>query len=79
MHVSLEEAQNHVWHKTEGLSSTSILVVRRGQPFKLTLSFNEPYMSRKCNLMLRIGLGTNIYCHSYTFCLLTDKRNNFSK
>lgn len=58
MHASLEETQNHVWHKTEGLNSTS-LVVRRGQPFRLTLSFNGPYMSRKDDLMLRIELGMN--------------------
>lgn len=56
IHVSLEEAQNHVWHKTEGLNFTS-LVVRRGQPFRLTLSFNGPYMSRKDDLILRIELG----------------------
>ncbi|MCJ8729533.1 hypothetical protein PDJAM_G00107410 [Pangasius djambal] len=60
MYASLEEAQNHVWHKTEGLNSTS-LVVRRGQPFRLTLSFNGPYMSSKDDLMLRIELDHLYY------------------
>lgn len=58
MHTSLEEAYNQVWHKTEGLNSTG-LVVRRGQPFKLTLSFNGPYMLIKDDLTIRIDLSEN--------------------
>ncbi|XP_017335577.1 transglutaminase 5, like [Ictalurus punctatus] len=60
MNASLEEAQNHVWHKTEGLNSTS-LVVRRGEPFKITLSFSGPYMLSKDHLMLRTELDC-LYC-----------------
>ncbi|KAF4079144.1 hypothetical protein AMELA_G00189670 [Ameiurus melas] len=60
MNASLEEAQNHVWHQTEGLNSTS-LVVRRGEPFKITLSFSEPYMLSKNQLVLRTELGC-LYC-----------------
>ncbi|KAF7711609.1 transglutaminase 5, like [Silurus meridionalis] len=60
VHASLEEAQNHVWHKTEGLKSSS-LIVRRGQNFRLTLSFNGPYMSNKHELVLKIQLD-GLYC-----------------
>ncbi|XP_053353961.1 transglutaminase 5, like [Clarias gariepinus] len=58
--ASLEEAQNHAWHRTEGLSTNS-LVVRRGQHFRLTLCFNCPYMSSKDDLMLKIVLDRLCY------------------
>lgn len=70
MNASLEEAQNHVWHKTEGLNSTS-LVVRRGEPFKITLSFSGPYMLSKDHLMLRteLGMNPNFWLHKGPFLL----------
>ncbi|XP_058258210.1 transglutaminase 5, like [Hemibagrus wyckioides] len=58
MYANLEESQNQVQHNTEGLNSNG-LVVRRGQPFKITLSFNGPYMSIKDDLMLRTDLSMN--------------------
>ena len=44
-HVNLEVKENHTAHRTVGLSSTH-LVTRRGQPFKLLLYFHEPGFSR---------------------------------
>ncbi|GAA6096150.1 transglutaminase 5, like [Tachysurus ichikawai] len=56
IYANLEEAQNQVQHKTEGLNSVG-LVVRRGQDFRITLSFDGPYMSIKDDLMLRTDLA----------------------
>lgn len=58
MYANLEENQNQVQHNTEGLNSNG-LVVRRGQPFKITLSFDGPYISIKDDLMLRTDLSIN--------------------
>lgn len=58
MQATLEEKYNHVRHKTEGLNSNG-LVVRRGHPFRLTLSFNGPYVLIKDDLMLRTVLAMN--------------------
>ncbi|KAL6483658.1 hypothetical protein MHYP_G00085300 [Metynnis hypsauchen] len=43
--VNLEVKENHMAHHTVGLSSTH-LVTRRGQPFKLLLHFHDPGFSR---------------------------------
>ncbi|KAK2857955.1 hypothetical protein Q7C36_005874 [Tachysurus vachellii] len=56
IYANLEEAQNQVQHKTEGLNSVG-LVVRRGQAFRITLSFDGPYMSIKDDIILRTDLA----------------------
>ncbi|KAL7891538.1 hypothetical protein AOLI_G00010140 [Acnodon oligacanthus] len=53
--VNLEHAQNQKQHNTEGLNSAS-LVVRRGQPFKLTVAFNRRYIPNRDGLVLRVEL-----------------------
>ncbi|XP_072539448.1 transglutaminase 5, like [Salminus brasiliensis] len=54
-YVNLEQIENQQLHKTDGLSSDA-LVVRRGQPFKLTLVFNRPYRLNRDSLVLRVEL-----------------------
>uniref|UniRef100_A0A4W4HQP1 protein-glutamine gamma-glutamyltransferase n=1 Tax=Electrophorus electricus TaxID=8005 RepID=A0A4W4HQP1_ELEEL len=54
-YINLEQAQNHKQHRTEGLISRS-LVVRRGQPFKLTIGFSGPYKRNIDDLILRAKL-----------------------
>ncbi|XP_054602147.2 protein-glutamine gamma-glutamyltransferase 5 [Nothobranchius furzeri] len=56
--VNFETSENHVSHETQGLSKNH-LVVRRGQPFKVTLLFKgrvwDPYHER---LVLEVRLGS---------------------
>ncbi|XP_076870446.1 LOW QUALITY PROTEIN: transglutaminase 5, like [Brachyhypopomus gauderio] len=54
-YVNLDKPQNHKHHRTEGLSSSS-LVVRRGQPFRLTLGFSGPLKRITDDLILRAVL-----------------------
>ncbi|XP_030634058.1 transglutaminase 5, like [Chanos chanos] len=56
-YFNLEQAQNHELHRTEGLSSQT-LVVRRGQPFRLTLLFKgRPYNPSRDGVVLKVKLG----------------------
>ncbi|XP_067096222.1 protein-glutamine gamma-glutamyltransferase 5-like isoform X1 [Osmerus mordax] len=57
-HVNMEAHENHVSHKTLGLSSRH-LVVRRGWSFKITLLFNDPVFNVQ-TLVLEALLGTGI-------------------
>ncbi|KAK3556840.1 hypothetical protein QTP70_022278 [Hemibagrus guttatus] len=76
MSAKLEESQNQVQHNTEGLHSNG-LVVRRGQPFRITLSFDGPYMEIKNDLMLRTDLA--MYPSMYEEKLTCDIPISFSK
>uniref|UniRef100_A0A8B9LNC9 protein-glutamine gamma-glutamyltransferase n=1 Tax=Astyanax mexicanus TaxID=7994 RepID=A0A8B9LNC9_ASTMX len=55
-YANLELVENQQLHKTEGLSSTAALVVRRGLPFKFTVVFNRPYRPNRDALILRVEL-----------------------
>ncbi|XP_066520134.1 transglutaminase 5, like [Hoplias malabaricus] len=54
-YVNLEQVQNQEQHKTQGLSSSS-LVVRRGEPIKLSMFLNRPFRANRDELMLRVEL-----------------------
>ncbi|KAI4883069.1 hypothetical protein NFI96_029359 [Prochilodus magdalenae] len=59
-YASLEPGQNQEQHKTLGLKSDS-LVVRRGQPFKLSVLFNRPLIPNVDGLMFRVELESLYY------------------
>ncbi|XP_059353709.1 protein-glutamine gamma-glutamyltransferase 5-like [Carassius carassius] len=55
--VDLQQVQNQIRHKTDGLSS-STLVLRRGQEFTILMSYEgRPFDPMKENLIFRIVLG----------------------
>ncbi|XP_026111718.1 protein-glutamine gamma-glutamyltransferase 5-like [Carassius auratus] len=55
--VDLQQVQNQIRHKTDGLSS-STLVLRRGQAFTMLMSYEgRPFDPMKENLIFRIVLG----------------------
>uniref|UniRef100_A0A672N643 protein-glutamine gamma-glutamyltransferase n=1 Tax=Sinocyclocheilus grahami TaxID=75366 RepID=A0A672N643_SINGR len=55
--IDLQQVQNQIRHKTDGLSS-STLVLRRGQAFTVTISYDgRPFDPLKENLIFRIVLG----------------------
>ncbi|XP_037627413.1 protein-glutamine gamma-glutamyltransferase 5-like isoform X2 [Sebastes umbrosus] len=55
--VNFEAHENHPSHETQGLSKTH-LVVRRGKPFRLTLTFRgRSWNPRTENLVLEIWIG----------------------
>ncbi|XP_035243190.1 transglutaminase 5, like [Anguilla anguilla] len=56
-HVNLELPTNQVSHETEGLSSKN-LVVRRGEPFRITLFFQgRPFNPDRDSLVFKAVLG----------------------
>lgn len=55
--VHLQQVQNQIRHKTDGLSS-STLVLRRGQPFTILINYDgRPFDPLKDKLFFRIVLG----------------------
>ncbi|XP_077100313.1 protein-glutamine gamma-glutamyltransferase 5-like isoform X1 [Siphateles boraxobius] len=55
--VNLQQVQNQLRHKTDGLSS-STLVLRRGQPFTILINFDgRPFDPVKEKLVFRVILG----------------------
>ncbi|KAM7410878.1 hypothetical protein PAMA_021037 [Pampus argenteus] len=55
--VNFETHENHISHETQGLSKTH-LVVRRGKPFKLTVTFRSRlYNPHTESLVLEVWLG----------------------
>ncbi|XP_060914093.1 protein-glutamine gamma-glutamyltransferase 5-like isoform X2 [Labrus mixtus] len=55
--VNYEAPENHISHETEGLSRKH-LVVRRGEPFKITLMFGDrPWNPHIESLVLEVWLG----------------------
>uniref|UniRef100_A0A8C2GNM8 protein-glutamine gamma-glutamyltransferase n=1 Tax=Cyprinus carpio TaxID=7962 RepID=A0A8C2GNM8_CYPCA len=55
--IDLQQVQNQTRHKTDGLSS-STLVLRRGQAFTVTINFDgQPFDPMKEKLIFRIILG----------------------
>ncbi len=53
----LQKVQNQIRHKTDGLSS-STLVLRRGQAFTVTINYDgRPFDPLKEKLIFRIDLG----------------------
>ncbi|XP_059415526.1 protein-glutamine gamma-glutamyltransferase 5-like [Carassius carassius] len=55
--IDLQQAQNQIRHKTDGLSS-STLVLRRGQAFTVTINYEgRPFDPAKEKLILQIALG----------------------
>ncbi|CAM4619930.1 unnamed protein product [Leuciscus chuanchicus] len=56
--VHLQQVQNKIQHKTDGLSS-STLVLRRGQPFTILINYDgRPFDPLKDKLFFRIVLGS---------------------
>ncbi|KAG1934150.1 transglutaminase 5, like [Pimephales promelas] len=55
--VHLQQVQNQIRHRTDGLSSSS-LVLRRGQPFTILIGYDgRPFDPLKDKLVFRIVLG----------------------
>ncbi|ROL40651.1 Protein-glutamine gamma-glutamyltransferase 5 [Anabarilius grahami] len=55
--VNLQQVQNQIRHRTDGLSS-STLVLRRGQPFTILMNYDgRPFDPLKEKLVFRIVLG----------------------
>ncbi|XP_074497796.1 transglutaminase 5, like [Sebastes fasciatus] len=56
--VNLEKAENMERHRTEGFSSSKALVVRRGDPFKISLQLKGRAFNPKTDsLMVKVMLG----------------------
>ncbi|XP_067314344.1 protein-glutamine gamma-glutamyltransferase 5-like [Pseudorasbora parva] len=56
--VHLQKSQNQIRHKTDGLSSSSNLVLRRGQPFTILINNDgRPFDPLREKLVFKIVLG----------------------
>ncbi|XP_054607912.2 transglutaminase 5, like isoform X1 [Nothobranchius furzeri] len=57
-YVNLEQAENHERHRTDGFSSTEALVVRRGDPFRISVQLKgRPFNPRMDSLRIKVTLG----------------------
>ncbi|KAK2861846.1 hypothetical protein Q5P01_001379 [Channa striata] len=57
-HVNLEKSENLERHRTEGFSSSNVLVVRRGAPFKISLQMKgRPFDPNTDSMRIKVMLG----------------------
>ncbi|CAL8340391.1 unnamed protein product [Merluccius merluccius] len=57
-HVKLERTENQQRHRTEGFAGGQNLVVRRGEPFRISLQLSgRPFNPKKDALLLKFNLG----------------------
>lgn len=57
-HVNPEKSENLKRHRTEGFSSSSALVVRRGAPFRISLQLKgRPFNPKTDTMKIKVMLG----------------------
>lgn len=67
-HVNLERSENLHRHRTQDFSSSRTLVVRRGDPFRISLQLaGRPFNPATDKLRIKVMLGNPLFLKTILF------------